>query len=182
MVYYLNRNRWGGIRMTNKTLKLYRKRIIPEEMILLKDDIVLHQDTSTIITKWNSLKPRKDFSNGISAYFIEEGFKVSKIFDKHQKLVYWYCDIIETEYNTGQNAYIFTDLLADVVIYPNGTLRVLDLDEIGDALEDKRITNETAIKALRLCNHLLEKVYSGSFKKYQNIVNKYETKEGNSHN
>ena len=37
--------------MTNKTLKLYRKRIIPEEMILLKDDIVLHQDTSIIITK-----------------------------------------------------------------------------------------------------------------------------------
>lgn len=162
--------------MTNTKINLYRKRIIPEEMILLKDDVILHQDASTIITKWNSLKPRKDFSNGISAYFMDEGFKVSKIFDKHHKLVYWYCDIIETEYNNEQHTYIFTDLLADVVIYPDGELRVLDLDEIGDALEQKLITKDLSVKALRLCNQLLEKIYSGNFKKYQNIINKYETK------
>ena len=132
--------------------------------------------TATIITKWNSLKPRKDFSNGISAYFMDEGFKVSKIFDKHHKLVYWYCDIIETEYNSEQHTYIFTDLLADVVIYPDGELRVLDLDEIGDALEQKLISKDLSVKALRLCNQLLEKIYAGNFKKYQNIINKYETK------
>lgn len=162
--------------MTNTKINLYRKRIIPEEMILLKDDVILHQDASTIITKWNSLKPRKDFSNGISAYFMDEGFKVSKIFDKHHKLVYWYCDIIETEYNSEQHTYIFTDLLADVVIYPDGELRVLDLDEIGDALEQKLISKDLSVKALRLCNQLLEKIYAGNFKKYQNIINKYETK------
>ena len=158
--------------MINTKINLYRKRIIPEEMILLKDDVILHQDASTIITKWNSLKPRKDFSNGISAYFMDEGFKVSKIFDKHHKLVYWYCDIIETEYNSEQHTYIFTDL----VIYPDGELRVLDLDEIGDALEQKLISKDLSVKALRLCNQLLEKIYAGNFKKYQNIINKYETK------
>lgn len=163
--------------MINTKINLYRKRIIPEEMILLKDDVILHQDASTIITKWNSLKPRKDFSNGISAYFMDEGFKVSKIFDKHHKLVYWYCDIIETEYNSEQHTYIFTDLLADVVIYPDGELRVLDLDEIGDALEQKLISKDLSVKALRLCNQLLEKIYAGNFKKYQNIINKYETKQ-----
>ena len=162
--------------MINTKINLYRKRIIPEEMILLKDDVILHQDASTIITKWNSLKPRKDFSNGISAYFMDEGFKVSKIFDKHHKLVYWYCDIIETAYNSEQHTYIFTDLLADVVIYPDGELRVLDLDEIGDALEQKLISKDLSVKALRLCNQLLEKIYAGNFKKYQNIINKYETK------
>ena len=162
--------------MINTKINLYRKRIIPEEMILLKDDVILHQDASTIITQWNSLKPRKDFSNGISAYFMDEGFKVSKIFDKHHKLVYWYCDIIETEYNSEQHTYIFTDLLADVVIYPDGELRVLDLDEIGDALEQKLISKDLSVKALRLCNQLLEKIYAGNFKKYQNIINKYETK------
>ena len=162
--------------MINTKINLYRKRIIPEEMILLKDDVILHQDASTIITKWNSLKPRKDFSNGISAYFMDEGFIVRKIFDKHHKLVYWYCDIIETEYNSEQHTYIFTDLLADVVIYPDGELRVLDLDEIGDALEQKLISKDLSVKALRLCNQLLEKIYAGNFKKYQNIINKYETK------
>lgn len=107
---------------------------------------------------------------------MDEGFKVSKIFDKHHKLVYWYCDIIETEYNSEQHTYIFTDLLADVVIYPDGELRVLDLDEIGDALEQKLISKDLSVKALRLCNQLLEKIYAGNFKKYQNIINKYETK------
>lgn len=162
--------------MTKNKLNLYRKRMIPEEIIHLKDDVVLHQDSSLIITKWNSLKPRKDFSNGISAYFMDEGFKISKFFDNHQKLVYWYCDIIETCYQKEKHAYIFTDLLADVVIYPDNSLRVLDLDEIGDALEEKLISKETAAKALRLCNKLLEIIYSGNFNHYQNIVNKYVEK------
>lgn len=160
--------------MTKTTPKLYRKRLIPDEMIHLKDDVILHQDASLIITRWDSLKPRKDFSNGISAYFMDEGFKISKIFDKHHKLVYWYCDIIETSFEMADNTYVFTDLLADVVVYPDGTLRVLDLDEVGDALESHLISKEVAVKALRLCNQLLELIYNGNFKKYQNIVNKYE--------
>lgn len=162
--------------MSNTNVKLYRKRIIPDEMIHLKDDIILHHDSDTIITKWNSLKPRKDFSNGISAYFLNEGFKVSKIFDKHQKLVYWYCDIIEFDYKDSEQAYIFTDLLADVVVYPDGSRKVLDLDEIGEALEHKLIDRPKAAKALRLCNQLLEHIYSGEFKKFQNIINHYEEK------
>ena len=160
--------------MTSPKVNLYRKRIIPDEMILLKDDVILYHDSSVIITKWNSLKPRKDFSNGISAYFINDNYKISKIFDKHQKLVYWYCDIIETEHTPTENTYIFTDLLADVVIYPDGELRVLDLDEIGDAMEEGMISKATAAKSLRLCNKLLETVSNGNFKKYQNIINKYE--------
>lgn len=161
--------------MGKNALNLYRKRMIPEETVHLKDDIVLHQDASLIVTKWDSLKPRKDFSNGISAYFLDEGFKVSKIFDHHHKLVYWYCDIIEYDYQQENQTYIFTDLLADVIVYPDQTVRVLDLDEIGDALEDRLISKEKASKALRLCNRLLEQIYAGNFKKYQNIVNKYDS-------
>lgn len=160
--------------MTSTKPILYRKRLIPNEIIHLKDDIILHLDSSVIITKWNSLKPRKDISNGISAYFIEDGFKVSKVFDKHQKLVYWYCDIIETTYNPTENSYSFLDLLADVLVYPDGSVHVVDLEEIADALESKYIDKSTACKALRLCSNLLDIIYSGKFKKYQNIVNKYE--------
>lgn len=160
--------------MTSTKPILYRKRLIPDEIIHLKDDVILHQDASVIITKWNSLKPRKDISHGISAYFIEEGFKVSKVFDKHHKLVYWYCDIIETAYDALKNSYTFLDLLADVLIYPDGSVHVVDLDEIADAMEDRKISGDTACKALRLCNNLLNIIYSGQFKKYQNIINKIE--------
>lgn len=160
--------------MSHSSIKLYRKRIIPEELIHLKDDIILHQDSAAIITKWNSLKPRKDFARGISAYFMEEGFKVSKIIDKHNKLVYWYCDIIETEYNREQQTYIFTDLLADVVVYPDESFRVLDLEEIGEALVSKKISIEKADKALQLCNKLLNIIYSNQFHKYQKLIDKYD--------
>lgn len=167
---------WEVLHMTSTKPILYRKRLIPDEIVHLKDDVILHLDSSVIITKWNSLKPRKDISNGISAYFMEEGFKVSKIFDKHQKLVYWYCDIIETEYDSVHNTYSFLDLLADVLVYPDGSVHVVDLDEIADALEYKRINKALACKALRLCNMLLDIIYSGKFVKYQNMINKYENK------
>ena len=43
---------------------LYRKRLIPEECILLKDDELLYRDEKTIITRWNTLKPKKDLHHG----------------------------------------------------------------------------------------------------------------------
>jgi hypothetical protein len=36
---------------------LYRKRFIPEELTLLKDDIILQNDKDLIITKWVTLHP-----------------------------------------------------------------------------------------------------------------------------
>ena len=40
-------------------VKLYRKRIIPEECILLEDDEILYLDQEVIITKWNTIHPKK---------------------------------------------------------------------------------------------------------------------------
>ena len=59
-------------------LKLFRKRIIPNECILLKDDIILSANEEFIITKWNALKPKKDLHHGYSCFFLKEGFKISK--------------------------------------------------------------------------------------------------------
>ena len=36
---------------------LYRKRLIPEECVLLKDDVILYMDDNVIVTKWVTLKP-----------------------------------------------------------------------------------------------------------------------------
>lgn len=43
--------------MTNPIL--YRRRIIPEECILLKDDVILSCDEERIITSWNALHPKR---------------------------------------------------------------------------------------------------------------------------
>ena len=41
-------------------VKLYRKRIIPQECILLEDDEILYLDQEVIITKWNTIHPKKN--------------------------------------------------------------------------------------------------------------------------
>ena len=52
---------------------LYRKRIIPNECVLLKDDLVLSWDEERIVTKWNALKPKKNLHHGYSCYFLKAG-------------------------------------------------------------------------------------------------------------
>ncbi|MDD6812371.1 MAG: DUF402 domain-containing protein [Lachnospiraceae bacterium] len=146
---------------------LYRKRIIPEECVLLKDDRILYQDEEKILTAWNTLKPRKDIHHGFSCYFLKEGFKVSKFFHEDNSLLYWYCDIVEYDFQPDSNTYIVTDLLADVIIYPDGFVKVVDIDELVTALEQKRISEETLRKALIQLNHLLEIIYAGKFETLQ---------------
>ena len=106
-------------------LKLYRKRIIPAECVFLKDDFLLYRDSDVIVTRWRTLRPKKTLSHGYSCYFPERGFKVSKFYDHEDRLISWYCDIIQTDHTIedGTDIYVFTDLLADVVVYPDGRVR-----------------------------------------------------------
>lgn len=156
-----------------KEILLYRRRYEPEETIFLKDDIILFHDEHMIISKWNSLKPRKDIACGVSAYLMDENIKISKVMDNEGKLVYWYCDIIETIHNRNENSYIFCDLLIDVLVYENGETRVIDLDELGDALERGCITKEQTVLALRAANRLLSTIYKNDFSKYQKLIESY---------
>ena len=157
-----------------KELKLYRKRIIPEECILLKDDEVLYHDSEVIITKWNTIHPKKTLHHGYSCYFLERGFKVSKFYDHDGNLISWYCDIISYSYEEEDNAYTFTDLLVDVIVYPDGFVRVVDLDEWADAARDGLISAEQMQLALRRTDKLLSVIYKGAFGKLQKYIEDQE--------
>ena len=136
---------------------LYRKRYIPLEVKSLNDDEI-------IVTKWNTFKPKKDFSNGISCTFINDGYKISKFMNENGELVYYYCDIIKSEYQKDENIWIFTDLLADVKIYPNGATEVVDLGELSQAYRKNLISAEIVMEALEKLDKLLNLVYSGKWK------------------
>ena len=77
------------------------------------------------------------------------------------ELVYYYCDIIDTVFDKESNSYTFVDLLADVIIYPDGKVKVVDIEEIADALDEGLIDIETSKKALRRLGKLLDIVYEG---------------------
>ena len=157
-----------------ENITLYRRRLIPDEIVHLKDDVVLYHDDTVIITKWKTIKPRRDMDHGFSAYLLKEGIKVSKFYRADNSLLYWYCDIVDYEYDATTNSYTSTDLLTDVVLYPDGQIRVLDLDELAEASVKDMITKDQLHSALARTDMLLNTMYSGEFKRYMNLIDEYD--------
>ena len=157
--------------MDSSDIRLYRRRFIPDEIKPLSDDIVLHIDEDIIITSWNAFRPRSDFASGVSVYYRKEGFKISAHYGEDGTFTRWYCDIItETQ---SEDGFIFSDLLIDVVIFPDGTVRVVDLDEAADALEQGLITAPMLTQALRSTDKLLSYIYHGSFSELTDCLSNY---------
>ncbi len=143
--------------------RLYRKRFMPQETIFLKDDVLFYQDAEKMVTRWNVFRPKPNFSHGVSCYFLKKGWKVSKFLKDNGELFCYYCDIIDTAVEEDGNVYIFTDLLADVILFADGTLKVADLGEIADALESGVISQEQVCMALRRLDSLLQLIEAGGF-------------------
>ena len=140
-------------------MRLFRRRFIPNETVELVNDEVIFRSESMIITRWRTLKPRRDFAHGLSCYYIDKNIKISNFYTDEDKLRYHYCDIIHTNYDPDQDSYIFEDLLVDVVIHPGGTVEVLDVGELDEAYRKGLIDIEQLLKALRVLDELLAIVY-----------------------
>lgn len=152
---------------------LFRKRLIPNECIKLKDDVILHLDEEIIVTKWITLKPRKDFHHGYSCYFFKDGIKVSKFLKEDNSLYYWYCDIVSFDKNEMDNTLTIIDLLADVAIDATGHMNVLDIDELCEAKEQGLITSEQFFISIKRLGKLISKIQQGNFSEYTDILEKY---------
>ena len=152
-------------------IKLYRRRFIPSETKPLKDDKILYFDENLIITSWECFNPRPDFATGISVFYRKEGFKISRHFAMDGSFTRWYCDIMAE--SVDGNEIILSDLLIDVIIYPNGEIRVVDLDEAADAVEQGLMSKELLVQALRTTNNLLRYIYQGKLEELTHCIMKY---------
>ena len=152
-------------------LKLYRRRYIPDELIHLKDDHILcYEPGSLLITEWKTLKPRRDFACGVSAFFLDKGIKVSKLMDEHGQITRWYCDIGSFHLNPDENSLTFEDLLFDVVVHTDGSYRVLDIGEAADAYKQQLISEAQLLYAMQTLDSLLNMLHDGSFSILQDII------------
>ena len=142
-------------------ISLYRKRLIPAECVSLHDDTILRLDDNILITSWKTIRPRKDLDHGFSCYYLKEGFKISKFYRTDNSLLYYYCDIISPSYDSDSASLIVTDLLADVIIYPDGFVKVCDLDELVTASNSGALSPEMLKAALLSLHSLLDKIYKG---------------------
>lgn len=124
--------------------RIYRKRIIPKDLIPLDDDIIVAQDEETLITKWKTLNPKTAFSHGCSCFFLKEGIKVSKVYRSDGSVLRWYCDIVDFSFGPEEGSMTYTDLLADVIIDSQGLVKVVGRYTIC-SLRPFSVTGETRI-------------------------------------
>ncbi len=140
---------------------LYRRRLIPDECVPLKDDVILLCKPDLLVTGWRALKPRRDLHHGFSCYYPDRGYKISRFYDAGGQLLYHYCDIISPCYDEAANSLTVTDLLADVIVYPDGFVKVVDLGELTQALEDGLLPLSQLKAALNCLQNLLDELYAG---------------------
>jgi len=143
-----------------ENLTIIRKRYIPEEEVDISKDHVLVCTEDTLVTKWIPIKPREDFSWGISYVDLKDNYKISRFYDKNGGLLFWYCDILEVKvYNSnGKRKIVLTDLLIDVIVYSEKSYEIKDIDELEQAFEfgliDKRQYDISVFAMNRLVNNI----------------------------
>ena len=150
-------------------LTIIRKRYIPNEEVDISKDTILFYDEKLLVTKWLPINPRKDFAWGISYVNLHDNYKISRFYDRNDKFLFWYCDVLEVSKTKSGSAhdsdikYTLTDLLIDVIVYPNGHYEVKDIDELNEAFENNLITKEqynTSVEAMkRLLNDIKDKKF-----------------------
>jgi len=138
--------------------KIYRKRYIPDEIIDISSDEILYYDNEILVTRWEPIHPRNDFSGGISFAFVLEGYKIGYFYGQNKEFLFWYIDFIETEFDKEKNSITLVDLLVDVKIFPDGRKVVLDRDELEEALKKGFIDKhqyELALKNLKKVDDMI---------------------------
>jgi len=142
---------------------ILRKRYIPDETVDISNDEMLYRDKNILITRWKTIKPRPDISVGVSFTFLKEGYKISRFYDHKKNFLFWYCDIIDVSYDEKNDTYLLVDLLLDMKVMPDGTVEVIDEEELAEALAEGLITKEQSITALKRLNTMIEMTECGDF-------------------
>ncbi|MBR0165172.1 MAG: DUF402 domain-containing protein [Lachnospiraceae bacterium] len=139
-------------------LIILRKRLIPSEVIHLKDDVILSRTDERIVTSWNALRPRPDLTHGYSCYYLAENLKLSRMFHSDGSC-HWYFDIADYAFSEDLTTLTMTDLLTDVDVLADGRIEVLDLDELAHAYTTGLLDETLLKKSLCTTDRLLRELY-----------------------
>lgn len=144
-------------------MKRFKRKFFPPITFDISNDELHYHNDDIMVTSWIPENSDMGVAKAVSVFFLKEGFQISKKFDKKGNFLYWYCDIIAIEQNTQENSITFVDLIADVVVLPNGQVELIDLDEFADAIEKNIIEREYIAQAVRSMHNLLEYIYKQDF-------------------
>ena len=77
---------WEGWKRVKVCRSFIEKRFIPDEIVELKDDRIVYHEGNIMITEWDVLHPKAKFSHGVSCYYMDKGWKISKFLNKTKNL------------------------------------------------------------------------------------------------
>lgn len=98
--------------------------------------------------KWLSILPQNDF------------YCITAMMNEKCEILLWYIDMIATQGMDADGIPYFHDLYLDLVVYPDGTVMVDDMDELEEALLSKDITQEQFDLAISTSKKLKEGLLS----------------------
>ena len=106
--------------------------------------------------KWLSILPQHDF------------YCITAMMNEKNEILVWYIDMIAGQGTDADGMPWFDDLYLDLVIYPDGGIKVDDMDELEEALRQNDITQEQFHLALRTADQLKKGLLKDirSFKDY----------------
>ena len=98
--------------------------------------------------KWLSILPQDDW------------YCITAMMDEKGEVLLWYIDMIAEQGIDADGIPYFYDLYLDLVVYPDGTVVVDDMDELEDALSDGDITQAQFDLAIGTGQRLQEGILS----------------------
>lgn len=158
-------------------LHLYRRRLIPEECVPLIHDAILSCSQDVLVTSWKTLRPKKEMDHGFSCYYLKEGYKISRFYRADHSLYCCYCDIISPDYEADTHSLTVTDLLVDVIVSPEGFVRVVDVDELVTALDAQLLSMEQLKAALSSLDRLLSLIYAGKLPQLLAPMDRFDARQ-----
>lgn len=159
--------------LINKKAKTVKKKTISINEKDFSGDIVLYHFIE-IIEKMSIPNGKSIIDvdyRWVEFYDYNSKVKLTAIYDGNNKIVEWYFDIAK-EIGKENNIPYEEDLYLDVVVTPGGEVKLLDEDELKDALESGQITNLDYENAYKEANKLVDKL-NNKKDELQEFTNKY---------
>ena len=108
--------------------------------------------------KWISILPQDNF------------YCITAMMNEKNEIAVWYIDMIAAQGIDVDGIPYFDDLYLDLIVFPNGEIKVDDMDELEDALHQGDITQEQFDLAINTANDLKSGLLNDidSFKAFTN--------------
>ena len=132
---------------------------VKEKLTIIENDkeIVLLDDNY----KWLEIYPENNKNIAISVAITNQN-----------KIVEWYFDIAKYTGLTNTGIPYIDDLYLDIILYPSGKLKLIDENELQEALFNKEITKEDFDLAYNIADKLIKNIHN-QIDKLTYFTNKY---------